>query len=174
MLTVPNPNTQNIVSFIHSRRPSWQFIPEDQLLRVMCNQFTIDWAIIEQLKDTYKVEVRDVISHAQAGIVLTIIMPGDIPPFRDEVWQKRRRGMNETVVERKRMKCPSCNEELNPTLYNYLHQQLFGLGHINSACPKCGSKNCDVNMFGSKGNGKAIDGAYWEKICLNCKYWERH
>lgn len=78
------------------------------------------------------------------------------------------------LVEQKRMRCPSCKKELEPTLYNYLHQQLFSIGHLRSTCSKCGSRNCWVNMFGSKGNGKAVDGAYWEKLCMDCKSWERH
>lgn len=67
---------QNMVSYIHTRRPNWQFIGEDTLLRIICQQFVIDWKIIDQVRETFKVEVRDVISHSTTGLVITLSIPG--------------------------------------------------------------------------------------------------
>jgi len=69
----PQPaNFNQIASYIHTRRPTWQFIPEDNLLRVMCNQFVVDWRLIEELKKSFNLVVKDVISHATAGLVITL------------------------------------------------------------------------------------------------------
>lgn len=65
-------NFNQIVSYIHGRRPTWLFIGEDNLLRIMCNQFVVDWKMIEELKTSFKLQVKDVISHGTAGIVITL------------------------------------------------------------------------------------------------------
>ena len=60
-----------IATFVHIRRPSWQFMAEDDLLRILTNQFVVDWNIITQIITNNNIELREVLSHAVHGIVIT-------------------------------------------------------------------------------------------------------
>ena len=71
-----NPKVQAISTYIHTKRPTWQFIVEDNLLRIMANQFIVDWEIMEVLQKTFNIKIREVISHAGAGLVITLELPG--------------------------------------------------------------------------------------------------
>lgn len=65
-----------IQTYIHTKRPMWQFIVEDNLLRILCNQFIVDWAVLNTIEETFDIKIRDVISHAQFGLVITLVLPG--------------------------------------------------------------------------------------------------
>jgi hypothetical protein len=75
MTPVSNNLIQKLVAFTHARRPQWQFLVEDSLLRVMCQQYIVDWTLISQISETFKVNVRDVTSHHTFGIVITFQLP---------------------------------------------------------------------------------------------------
>lgn len=58
---------------IQSRRPAWQFILEDNVIRILTHQFQVDWAIINEILDLDKTLILvEVTAHQAAGLVLTI------------------------------------------------------------------------------------------------------
>lgn len=62
---------QEIGKLIKSRRPAWQCIIEDEVLRILTHQFIVDWRIItEIIKIGYTVD--EVVSHGQFGVVITV------------------------------------------------------------------------------------------------------
>lgn len=54
------------------RRPKWNVIVEDSLIRISTQQFAVDWGIIEEIVRLGNYEVEEVIMHQALGIVICI------------------------------------------------------------------------------------------------------
>jgi len=62
-----------IANIVKTRRPGWQFVVEDSLLRILTMQFIVDWGIIDeitQMDNGY--EIVECVSHQQFGIVVSV------------------------------------------------------------------------------------------------------
>ena len=69
-------NTQLFVKeakMLTARRPAWQFLLEDNIIRILTHQFQVEWSIITELLDADKnLQVVEVTSHGTFGCVITL------------------------------------------------------------------------------------------------------
>lgn len=63
---------QSIAKVISTRRPAWKFVVEDSMLRILTQQFIVDWAIIDEILHSGDYELFEVVSHNTLGIVICI------------------------------------------------------------------------------------------------------
>lgn len=63
----------NEAKLITARRPTWQFVLEDNILRILTHQFQIQFGIItEMLESDKNLEVIEITSHGSFGVVVTL------------------------------------------------------------------------------------------------------
>lgn len=69
-------NTQLFVKeakILTARRPSWQFVLEDNTIRILTHQFQVNWDIITEMLDQDKnLQMVEVTSHGTFGCVITM------------------------------------------------------------------------------------------------------
>jgi len=63
---------QSIGKILSIRRPTWKALIEDNLIRILTNQFVISWPIIQEIINTGDYEVEEVITHRELGVVISI------------------------------------------------------------------------------------------------------
>jgi len=68
----------DLLKTIGARRPTWTYIIEDSLIRLYTQQFTVDWAIIDEITGNKNLQVVEVTSHSQAGQVISIRYIGGV------------------------------------------------------------------------------------------------
>jgi len=58
---------------LNARRPTWQFLLEDNIIRILTHQFQVDWSIITEMLDADKnLQLVEVTSHSTLGLVITL------------------------------------------------------------------------------------------------------
>lgn len=62
----------DLLKVIGARRPNWQYIIEDTLIRLLTTQFTVDWTIIEEITNNKNLRVEEVTAHSVVGQVISI------------------------------------------------------------------------------------------------------
>lgn len=64
---------EDIAKKLTQRRPAWQFIIEDNVVRILTHQFQVNWSIItEILVEDKNMQVVEVTHHSQLGSVITM------------------------------------------------------------------------------------------------------
>ncbi len=63
---------QPVAKTLAARRPAWTFVIEDNLVRIQTNQFTVDWAIIEEITESSDYKIEEVTMHQALGVVISI------------------------------------------------------------------------------------------------------
>lgn len=57
---------------VSTRRPAWKFVIEDTLVRILTQQFVVQWEIIDEIVNAGDYQIVECITHNQYGIVICI------------------------------------------------------------------------------------------------------
>jgi hypothetical protein len=71
-MSVENDILSKLGTFVATRRSKWKFIVEDDLVRIITNQFVANWKIIQQIVKEFNVEIVDVTSHNTFGVIVCV------------------------------------------------------------------------------------------------------
>lgn len=71
---VESTKMQDVARFIISKRPTWQLQSEEEILKINTRMITIEWRIIQEVADKFKILVRDVASISNI-ILITFTVP---------------------------------------------------------------------------------------------------
>ena len=73
VIMVESSKMQDVARFILSKRPTWQMQSEEEILKINTRMITIEWRIIQDIGEKFKIHVRDVSSiNNQLFITFTI------------------------------------------------------------------------------------------------------
>lgn len=67
-----NPMFLPMTKIMAARRPAWKFVIEDNLVRILTSQFAVEWPIIEEIVQSDKYRLEEVIMHQALGLVICI------------------------------------------------------------------------------------------------------
>lgn len=65
-----------MIKVLRGRRPTWQYLIEDTLIRVSTMYFAVNWQIIDEVLEAGDYEVEEVIMHSALGQVICIRYKG--------------------------------------------------------------------------------------------------
>lgn len=67
-------NLENFNRMIIANRPGWKFILEDPKVRILTNQWIIDFMFLADLLEKHNMILHDIMTHPTYGICLNVTM----------------------------------------------------------------------------------------------------
>jgi len=67
---------QDVARYIVSKRPTWQLQSEEEILKINTRMITIEWRIIAEIADKFKIVVRDVASISNTILITFTVSEG--------------------------------------------------------------------------------------------------